>query len=592
MQNNQFTPGFSGPVPPMGGGAGIDVFKILSALWRNILLIVLAALIGGSTMLGYTWFFTKPAYTASVLAYINKSSVSISGADLVLGNSEDAISAYVTILNSRTTLEEIAETAGVPYDPATLKEMIKATPSADRASFVTISVTSGNPVEAELIANTVAAVLPTRVSDIVEGSTLRVVDYAVVPAARSTSSLVKNFCIGLAAGGLAVAAVIALTVYIRMIHAPVISSSSDLTQNYPEYPLLGIIRDLSYSDRMYRYSDYGYSKYSGYYSDPDEKSGKRKKQLSSTPGSAKKSKKSDTKYFCEHVPFSSREDYKRLRTNICSSLASDGTSHVLAVTSAQPSDGKSLTAINLAFSFAQMPDKHVLLIDCDMRRPSVASRLSFAQAPGLSNLLSGEEGIGDKVKNTYTPSNSSQPFDVLTSGSISPNPSELLSSNRMVRLMEKLKKYYDYIILDLPPVGAVTDAQVAATLADGMLIVVRESCCTRPVMDECLTQLRIANAGILGFVLNGSVEMASRGYRYKAYNKYGKRYGYGYGYDHGYGYGGYPSYGYGHDYGYYGYGYRHEAQSAAQNGEKSVRYRSNLEDAKPVMDDNDLSDIL
>lgn len=515
----------------MGGGTGVDVFKILTALWRNILLIILAALIGGGVMLGYTWFFTKPVYSASVLAYINKSSVSISGADLVLGSSEDAISAYVTILNSRTTLEEIAETAGVDYDPETLRDMIRATPSADRASFLTISVTCSNPVEAELLANTVASVLPARVSDIVEGSTLRVVDYAVIPAARSTSSLVKNFCIGLATGGLAVSAVIALTVCIRMLHAPLIASATDLTQNYPEYPLLGIIRDLSFSDKMYRYSHYGYSKYAGYYSESDEKSGKSKKnKTSSRPDSGKKAGGAERLFFCEHVPFSSREDYKRLRTNICSSLPADGESKVLAVTSAQPSDGKSLTAINLAYSLAQMPDRSVLLIDCDMRRPSVALKLGLLQSPGLSNLLSGEKGIGDMVKNTYTPSDGSRPFDVLPSGGIVSNPSELLASNHMIRLLENLRKHYDFILLDLPPVGAVTDAQVAAGLADGMLIVVRESCCSLPVMDECLTQLKIANAKIQGFILNGSTETASRGYRYKKYNRYGKQYGYGYGY--------------------------------------------------------------
>ena len=283
MENNQFAPGPSGA--GSSGEIEIDLMKLLGALWRNILVIVLAALIGGAAMLAYTWFLTKPAYTASVLAYINKSSVSISGAELLLSNGEDVLATYTTILNSRTTLEEVAQTAGLPYDAETLGKMISTTnTSAAKASFMTVEVTSTSPVEAELIANTIATVLPTRVADIVEGSTLRVVDYAVIPSSRSTDSLVRNFAIGVLGAAFAVCAVIALTTVIRTNHAPLIASSSDLAQFYPEYPVLGVIRDLSYSDKKFKYSDYGYGKYSEYYSKPNEEasdSGRRKTSGSS-----------------------------------------------------------------------------------------------------------------------------------------------------------------------------------------------------------------------------------------------------------------------------------------------------------------------
>lgn len=252
------------------GGIGFDYMSILAALWRNILAIILAALIGGGLMLGYTWFFVKPSYSASVLAYINKSTVSISGADLVLGSGENVVSTYTTILKSRTTLEEIAETAGVSYDPETLEKMITTTVNADKGSFITIGVSSPSPVEAELIANTVASVLPARVSDIVEGSTLRVVDYAVIPSSRSSESLLRNFLAGLAVGGFLVCAVVALKTFIQMNHAPMITSASDLAQYYPAYPVLGVIRDLSYSEKKFKYGNYGYGKYSDYYTRPQD----------------------------------------------------------------------------------------------------------------------------------------------------------------------------------------------------------------------------------------------------------------------------------------------------------------------------------
>lgn len=253
-------------------GIEIDLMKILTALKRNFLIIILAALLGGCFALSYSWFIVKPTYTASVLAYINKNTVSISGAELVLGSNENAVSTYTTILQSRTTLEEIAKTAGLAYSPEKLQKMIKTTYNAEKSSFITIEVSSETPAEAELIANTIASVLPIRVSDIVEGSTLRVVDYAVIPSSRSTSSLSRNFAIGLLSCGILVCAVIAVSVIVITNHAPPITSSTDLMQYYSEYPVLGVIRDMSVSENKYKYSDYGYGKYSGYYTktNPEE----------------------------------------------------------------------------------------------------------------------------------------------------------------------------------------------------------------------------------------------------------------------------------------------------------------------------------
>jgi len=265
------------------GGLNFDYKKILLALGQNILVIILAALICGGAFFGYTYFFTKPVYSSSVMVYINKSTVSISGAELVLSSGEGYVTTYTTLLSSRTTLEEIAETAGVNYSPEQLRKMI-STSATQGTSFLTITVTCGSPTEAELIANTIASVLPNRVSDIVEGSTLRVVDYAVIPSSRSTASLSTNFFIGLVAGAVIVAVIIALSVFIQTNHSPTINSSTDLAQFYPEYPLLGVIRDLSYSDKKYQHSDYGYGKYSDYYSKPNKKAEEKLEKEEKTEG--------------------------------------------------------------------------------------------------------------------------------------------------------------------------------------------------------------------------------------------------------------------------------------------------------------------
>lgn len=251
---------------PSGAVIEIDIFKILADLWKNILLIVLAALIGGAAMLSYSFFLVKPSYSANVLVYVNKGSVSISDMSLTLSNSEDVLNTYITILKSRTTLKEVIDTAGVPYTVKELKEMITVnSTSADKSNFLDIDVSSSDPAEAELIANTIATVLPTRVADIVDGSSLRVVDYAVMPSQRTSTSLIKNAAIGAFAGAFLVCAAVAVGSIVSSNHAPMINSASDLATYYPDYPVLGIIRDLSYSDKKYAYSNSGYNKYSYYY---------------------------------------------------------------------------------------------------------------------------------------------------------------------------------------------------------------------------------------------------------------------------------------------------------------------------------------
>ena len=255
-------------------------------------------------------------------------------------------------------------------------------------------------------------------------------------------------------------------------------------------------------------------------------------------------KKSEKHFYCENVSFAGKETYKRIRTNIRFSLGDGKDSHIIGITSAQPTDGKSLTSVNLAYSFAQLEDKRVLLIDCDMRRSSDSDKLGLHSKPGLSNILSGVDVVGD-TKQYYQPTDKSKGFDFLAAGNIPPNPSELLNSDRMKTVLSKLSTVYDFILLDLPPVTAVADAQTVAALTDGMVIVVREGHCTKPVLDECIRQLNFAQAHLLGFILNGAMEGGH------------KKYGYGYGYGRGYGYGyGYGRYGYGSGYGYGGYGSR------------------------------------
>lgn len=227
---------------------------------------------------------------------------------------------------------------------------------------------------------------------------------------------------------------------------------------------------------------------------------------------------------CEYMTYSGREAYKRLRTNALIALSSDKEKkcRIIGVTSAQPSEGKSTTTINLAYSIAEL-GASVLLIDGDMRRPSVHRLAGISPTPGLSEILSGSENLKDALYR-YNSQTDGTFFDLFPSGEIPEHPSELLNSNRFQKLIEVVQGAYDYVLIDLPPVNAVVDAVTASKYTDGLIVVVRENHCPRFVLDRCIEQLRFAKANILGFVMNGCVEGSGKHYQYsqQSYYRYGK----------------------------------------------------------------------
>ncbi|MDO5444471.1 MAG: CpsD/CapB family tyrosine-protein kinase [Eubacteriales bacterium] len=225
---------------------------------------------------------------------------------------------------------------------------------------------------------------------------------------------------------------------------------------------------------------------------------------------ADKKLKADRALLCENMNYAAKESFIRLRTNILFSFVASEGCKIIGVTSSRTSEGKSTTSVNLAYSLAQL-GKKVLLVDCDMRRPSLNEKLGFSLSPGLSNLLTNINVVGETVA-AYTPSDNSSGFFAISAGDIPPNPSELLNSGRMAKLLGTMRTVYDYILLDLPPVGAVADAQTISGLTDGMLIVVKDGSCPKNVLASCMQQLELAKCHILGFVLNGTIEGSAKKY--------------------------------------------------------------------------------
>jgi len=194
-------------------------------------------------------------------------------------------------------------------------------------------------------------------------------------------------------------------------------------------------------------------------------------------------------------PFTVQEAYKTLRTNVVFSLPGNG-SKCIGVVSANRSEGKSSIAVNLAISFAQI-DKKVVIIDCDMRLPTVASKLGIESSPGLSDFL-----IGEESRITIRRISKSN-IDVITAGKIPPDSTVLIASQTMVNLIDELKKQYDFLIFDFPPLTIVSDAVMLSSKMDGYLVVVRHQLSEFRKINETLRQMKFSNAKVIGFVYNG-----------------------------------------------------------------------------------------
>ena len=223
----------------------------------------------------------------------------------------------------------------------------------------------------------------------------------------------------------------------------------------------------------------------------------------------------------KNLEFTATEQYKLLRTNLEFTLPADGRCPIIGVTSSMRGEGKSTTAVNLSYVLAEK-GKRVLLIDGDLRIPSVAKKMEIPSSPGLTDLLMGKGAQISEFQSTLL-----KKWYILPSGDIPPNPSELLGSRRMEAILNDLRESFEYIIIDLPPVNIVSDALSISHLITGMIVVIREEYTEKKELETCFRQLRLSNVNVLGCVMNET--KSGKGYysryRYKRYYRYYKTYG-------------------------------------------------------------------
>ncbi len=485
----------------------IDLIALCMTLIKHLPIIILATIITGIIGFGYAKLCLPVEYTAKTYMYVSNtadsSSSNISQSDI--NASQSLVTTYIEILQNNVVVKAVALQLSEKYDATVLAECFtleNGTPSVSELSscvsmassndteLFVISAETKDPEISAAICDIYADVAPDFLMRIVGAGSVEVIGAAEIPTSPSSPNVKKYTLVGVAIG------------FCLMVLLYVILFLLDRTVKTEDD-----IRSLGVS----------------YFGDIPDVSTTKKKQVIPDDETAVLITNSDT-------PFALSESYRAVRTNLMFSLGLRDTK-IVAVTSSRSGEGKSTTAVNLAIALAMM-EKRILLIDADMRVPVQHTRLGVANEAGLSNVLVGMNAFKEVVRTGIL-----KQLDLLSAGAIPPNPSELLASQAMGNFLQKVEDEYeyDYIIIDTPPVGVVSDVLGLSPYIGGILFVTRQGVVTKEEVKASLQSIELVSASVLGCVLN-MTETENGGYYAGKHGKYGKynRYdGYGkYNVDH------------------------------------------------------------
>ncbi len=452
-----------------------DYWVAIRHRWRIVVLLVLLS-VGAAALL--TWQAT-PQYSSTVSIFVSTSPSDT--ADAYQDNlfATQRVTSYAELVGKHKLAEQVANDLGTGLDPSTLQAAVSATVHPDTV-ILEITATDPDPVVARDIAQGYAEALSDEVATLETppGKTDALVHASIVDNARVSSTPVSPqpvrnlglaFVLGLLLGvGAAV---------LRELLDTSLSSSEDIAE-VTSAPVLGRINADTAAVR-----------------------------------------RPPAEVLSDATPWS--ESFRVLRTNM-QYVEVDHDQKVFVVSSSLPGEGKTTTATNLAITLA-MAKQRVVLVECDLRRPLIAARLGLDDSVGTTSVLIGKVHLRDAMQQ-YADTG----LWVLSSGPIPPNPSELLQSNAMEKLIGELRDDFDIVILDAPPLLPVTDAALLAAQADGALVVLRHGKTTRDQLGHAIERIEAVGGKAVGVVVNLAPTIK-------------KRRGYGYG---GYGYGGYGYYGY------------------------------------------------
>jgi len=440
-----------------------EYLDILRRRWMSIVIITLVTL---ASVAAATLMMPK-AYTATTRVFFAVSGDSVS--DLAQGSSfaEKQMASFAEVATSPKVLDQVVEQLGLNTTAVDLAGSIEASVPVDTV-IIEIAATDPNPRRAARIANAVGTELAKAAGDLtprredgseaVRASTLAV---AQVPTSPSSPNIPRNLAVGLILGLLLGVGVAVL----RKLLDTKIRSEHDV-RALTVSPILGVV---AFDQAVPRHPII----------------------LRDEPLAAPS------------------EAVRRLRTNLQFIDVADRPKSIV-ISSSVPAEGKSTIALNLAVSLADTGAR-IILVDADLRRPSVAEYVGIEGNVGLTTVLIGRADVEDVVQPLGTTT-----LDILPSGQIPPNPSELLGSPAMSGLLDRLTASYDMVLLDSPPLLPVTDAAVLAKMAGGALVVVGADRIHRPQLEESLGSLQTAGAHVLGIVVNKIDRREAGSYSYES----------------------------------------------------------------------------
>lgn len=445
-----------------------SVYNLVLLLLNKIWFIAVFTLVFGLGAFFVFQYLVEPRYESSVTMYVKNHSVTEANIDLDdLNVSKSLASTYITVLNSDAVMEQVGVKLTSLYDLddlALMFDIVDGKPSAssvkrcftmtsvDDTEVIQVKANTLDPRISAAMCNIMAEIAPEFLIRVVGAGSVEVIDTAV-PKPKPVFPHVSMLSLMGAMIGFVIAVWL---IIITDVLDDTVKDTNVLSQRYHK-AILGEVQMIS-----------------------AQKAKTRHRYLLTDNG----------------IPSHFAESYQSIRFNTMFAL---GTTHnkVIAVSSSNPSEGKSTTAANIAVALAQT-DHAVLLIDADLRKPTQHKLFRTGNADGLSTVIIRKSTIKEAVK-----ANVINGLDLLTSGPIPPNPSELLSSGYFQELLGELAETYEYVVIDTPPVNVVSDALVMKDSVSGMLLVLKYASTTYEDISGCMKQLELAKMNMLGFVLNG-----------------------------------------------------------------------------------------
>ena len=463
---------------------------LLSKIWLIIILIV----IGGGAAFTFSKFVLPLQYSSHITMYVQSYTGISENSDNQnnINNSKQLVNTYMEVLKDDAVMNAVGDMLVKQHENGSLKECFninaegKINPESIRNCLTISSVNDTSAVkvvattkDAELsamICNNLTQVAPKYVEEAVGVGSINTIDKAKVYKTPVAPNVTKNAIIGAVAGMLIAVLIIILIDFFDN----TVKDSETISKKH-QLAVLGEIQERG----------------------------------------AKKSRQKEREHYLitdKTVPFNITESYKAMRTNLIFSLSTSD-KKIVAVSSALPGEGKSTIAANLAIAFSQLNENKVLLIDADMRKPVQHRLFNVKNNAGISEYLGKMKQKAECIKKSDVPN-----LDIMPSGSLPPNPSELLGSEQMEKLLSEVSAEYDYIIIDMPPVNIVSDPLTIGSSISGMVVVTHYGKTTYDDVDGLMCKVQTSDTKLLGFVLN---EIKSKHNGKYCYSKKYKYYSYG-----------------------------------------------------------------